>query len=128
MGDCWFQVPVRIAEGTRLRVLGEPMFILQLGLLLGATRARFNDVWEWQSFIRNLWLGLLREYFISLKENGGEFRELVRNVADLDWQEFDSPTRRTAEISESSDLLVDLSIGKEFYWSRMTDSWQDLGI
>jgi carboxylesterase type B len=66
---------------------------------------------------------LLRKMVVSFARFGNP------NVADLDWQEFDSPTRWTAEISESSDLLVDPFNRQRILLGRvMTDSWQVLGL
>ena len=66
---------------------------------------------------------LLRKMVVSFARYG------TPNVADLEWQEFDSPTRWTAEISESSDLLVDPFNRQRILLGRvMTDSWQVLGL
>ena len=119
MGDCWFRVPaLRIAEGHSIRVLGEPMYHFNWDSnLLGATHGldlmmfgNGNPLSEisGSAFSENI-SSLLRKMVVSFARFGKP------NVADLDWQEFDSPTRWTAEISESSDLFVDPFNRQQFY-------------
>ena len=66
---------------------------------------------------------LLRKMVVSFARYGEP------NIAEVGWREFESPNRLTAEISESSDLLVDPFNKQRILLGRvMTDSWQVLGI
>ena len=134
MGDCWFRVPaLRIAEGHSIKSPGRT-YVYHFNWdsnLLGATHGldlmmfgNGNPLSEisGSAFSENI-SSLLRKMVVSFARFGKP------NVADLDWQEFDSPTRRTAEISESSDLLVDPFNRQRILLGRvMTDSWQVVGI
>ena len=134
MGDCWFRVPaLRIAEGHSIKSPGRT-YVYHFNWdsnLLGATHGldlmmfgNGNPLSEisGSAFSENI-SSLLRKMVVSFARFGKP------NVADLDWQEFDSPTRWTAEISESSDLLVDPFNRQRILLGRvMTDSWQVLGL
>ena len=134
MGDCWFRVPaIRIAEGHSIKSPGRT-YVYHFNWdsnLLGATHGldlmmfgNGNPLSEisGSAFSESI-SSLLRKMVVSFARYGEP------NIAEMGWREFESPNRLTAEISESSDLLVDPFNKQRILLGRvMTDSWQELGI
>ena len=134
MGDCWFRVPaLRIAEGHSIKSPGRT-YVYHFNWdsnLLGATHGldlmmfgNGNPLSEisGSAFSESI-SSLLRKMVVSFARYGEP------NIAEMGWREFESPNRLTAEISESSDLLVDPFNKQRILLGRvMTDSWQVLGI